>query len=321
MPSALLDRRLLFVTGKGGVGKTTIAAALGQLAAVAGPAHAAVRGRRQGQPGRRVRDRADRSSSQREVAPGLWAMSMDTEASLQGVPRASSSSCRCSPASGPLARTFDFVANAAPGVKEILVVGKLVLRGAGAPLRPRRGRRAGVGPHRRPAGGARRPSATSCRWAWSATRPSGCSTSSATRPGPAWSIVSTPEEMPVNETLELAEPPAGRDRRSTWPPVVVNRVLPELFSPRRGGGVPGPAASRTRRRRWPRPRAARRAGARRRRAGGASCAGPGPSTWASCGPACRPGVDLLYVPELFQRTHGVRATRQIAEALGAELGY
>jgi hypothetical protein len=33
------------------------------------------------------------------------------------------------------------------------------------------------------------------------------------------------------------------------------------------------------------------------------------------------GTELLYVPELFQRSHGVRATRQIAEALGAELGY
>ena len=29
----------------------------------------------------------------------------------------------------------------------------------------------------------------------------------------------------------------------------------------------------------------------------------------------------MYVPELFQRTHGVRATRQIAESLGAELGF
>ncbi|MGH9234509.1 MAG: hypothetical protein ACRD0R_14365, partial [Acidimicrobiales bacterium] len=35
----------------------------------------------------------------------------------------------------------------------------------------------------------------------------------------------------------------------------------------------------------------------------------------------RAGVEMLYVPELFQRTHGVRATGQIAEALGAELGY
>ena len=34
--SGLLDRRLLFVTGKGGVGKTTVAAALGMLAASRG---------------------------------------------------------------------------------------------------------------------------------------------------------------------------------------------------------------------------------------------------------------------------------------------
>ena len=33
------------------------------------------------------------------------------------------------------------------------------------------------------------------------------------------------------------------------------------------------------------------------------------------------GTEMLYVPEMFLRTHGVRATHQIAEALGAELGY
>ena len=33
-----------------------------------------------------------------------------------------------------------------------------------------------------------------------------------------------------------------------------------------------------------------------------------------------PGVDQLYLPYLFTRTHGVRATHTIAEALGAELG-
>ncbi len=32
-------------------------------------------------------------------------------------------------------------------------------------------------------------------------------------------------------------------------------------------------------------------------------------------------VPLLYVPYLFTRTHGVRATRTVAEALAAELGY
>jgi len=33
------------------------------------------------------------------------------------------------------------------------------------------------------------------------------------------------------------------------------------------------------------------------------------------------GAGQTSEPELFQRSHGVRATRQIAEALGAELGY
>jgi hypothetical protein len=41
--------------------------------------------------------------------------------------------------------------------------------------------------------------------------------------------------------------------------------------------------------------------------------------------ALRQGIgdsaELLYVPELFKRSDGVRATRQIATALGAELGY
>jgi hypothetical protein len=30
---------------------------------------------------------------------------------------------------------------------------------------------------------------------------------------------------------------------------------------------------------------------------------------------------LLYVPFIFTRTHGLRSTRQVAEALSAELGY
>ena len=59
-----------------------------------------------------------------EVRPGLVAMAMDTEESLKEylslqlkVPLLARL--------GPLARTFDFVANAAPGVKEILTAGKL----------------------------------------------------------------------------------------------------------------------------------------------------------------------------------------------------
>ena len=32
-------------------------------------------------------------------------------------------------------------------------------------------------------------------------------------------------------------------------------------------------------------------------------------------------LDLLYVPYLFQRSHGVRATRKIAAHVGEELGF
>jgi anion-transporting ArsA/GET3 family ATPase len=132
-------------------------------------------------------------------------------------------------------------------------------------------------------------------------------------------IVATPEEMPVNETLELS----ARLRDETTvdlAAVVVNRVLPELFT--RGEeevfrALREPAA----------------VGALARAVDGpveplldgAELAVKLRRTRAEHLGALREGlpagVEMLYVPELFQRTHGVRATGQIAEALGAELGY
>ncbi|NBU06968.1 MAG: hypothetical protein EBT38_04710 [Acidimicrobiia bacterium] len=59
-----------------------------------------------------------------EVAPNLFAMAMNTEDSLREYIRL----FLRLPVIGsltPLARIFDFVANAAPAVKEILAVGKL----------------------------------------------------------------------------------------------------------------------------------------------------------------------------------------------------
>ena len=53
---------------------------------------------------------------------------------------------------GPLARSFDFVASAAPGVREILVVGKLAYEVAREPLRHRDRRRVGHRPRGRSAG-------------------------------------------------------------------------------------------------------------------------------------------------------------------------
>src|SRR5947208_9169494 len=60
----------------------------------------------------------------REVYPGVLAMAMDTEASLREYLRLN---LRVPVIGrlGPLARVLDFVATAAPGVKEILTVGKV----------------------------------------------------------------------------------------------------------------------------------------------------------------------------------------------------
>jgi anion-transporting ArsA/GET3 family ATPase len=142
-------------------------------------------------------------------------------------------------------------------------------------------------------------------------------------------VVATPEEMPVNETLELA----GRLREETvvdLAGVVVNRVLPELFT----RGEEEIFKKLRRRDRTGALAAAVGAPGQRGRPGRGSVAplldGADLAVklrrmraehLGSLRQGLPPGTQLLYVPELFQRSHGVRATSQIADALGAELGY
>ena len=121
--TGLLDRRLLFVTGKGGVGKTTIAAGLAALLASQGRRVLACE----------VDAKGDLAAAFElgtvgfdpvEVPGGPWVMSMDTEASLREYLRLHLH-VPVVGRIGPLAAAFDFVAAAAPGVREILTVGKL----------------------------------------------------------------------------------------------------------------------------------------------------------------------------------------------------
>jgi anion-transporting ArsA/GET3 family ATPase len=131
-------------------------------------------------------------------------------------------------------------------------------------------------------------------------------------------IVTTPEEMPVNETIELA----GRLAEETTvelAAVIVNRVLAELFGrseeetfnqlrqpslvaelERLVEGDPTPVLD-----------AAQLAVTLRR-------------TRAEHLERLRAGIDpavpLLYLPYLFTRLHGVRTVRQVARSLGEELG-
>jgi len=312
----LLDRRLVFVTGKGGVGKTSVAAALALLAAKRGKRTLVCEIDAKG-------DLADSFESgpldfqPRDLAPNLQGMAMDTEESLKEYLRLQLKVPLLGRI-GPVARTFDFVADAAPGVKEILTVGKLcyevrektydlIVVDASAT-----GHVVGQLAAPQAINELVKVGRVRDQTSWMVEILGDPLVTAAV-------IVSVPEEMPVTETLELAE----RLRTETdvyLAAVVVNKVLPELFG--RGeeevfhalrepvvaaalseavGGPVEPVLD-----------AAQLAVTlRRTRAGHLTKLRAG----------LPPGLPLLYVPFLFTRTHGVRSTRALAEALSGELGY
>jgi len=121
--TALLDRQLLFVSGKGGTGKTSVAAALAELAVRRGKRVLVCEMDAKGALAAAY-DVRELTFQPTEVQPGLHAMVMNTEDSLREYLRLFVRIPLVGRI-GPLARTFDFVADAAPGVKEILAIGKL----------------------------------------------------------------------------------------------------------------------------------------------------------------------------------------------------
>ena len=311
--TGLLERRLLFVTGKGGVGKTSVAAGLALLAARLGKRTLVCEVDAKGNLADFF-EAGPTTFKARELQPSLWAMSMDTEESLKEylslqlkVPLLSRL--------GPLARTFDFIATAAPGVKEILTVGKLTweVREGHYDLvvvdAPATGHI--VGQLRAPEAIKELVHVGLVReqTEWMSTVLTDAAMTGVI-------IVASPEEMPVTESLELVDRLA--ETRVDVAAIVVNRVLPELFG--RGeeeiferlarpeetealsAAAGGPAGLVL--------EAARLAVTLRR-------------TRAEHLARLRAGVDpslpILYVPELFARSHGMRATSQIADHLGDEL--
>jgi anion-transporting ArsA/GET3 family ATPase len=315
----LLDRKLVFVTGKGGVGKTTIAAALAWLAAERGKKTLVCDIDAKGDLASYY-ETGPTSFDEREVAPHLWAMSMDTEASLKQylslqlkIPLVSRV--------GPLAKMFDFVASAAPGVKEIVTVGKLCWE-----VRERHYDFIVVD------------ASASGHIVSQLAAPQAINQLvqvGLVRQQTGWMldilgdphltgvvVVATPAEMPVSETLELTD--RLRDETNVdLAAVVVNRVLPELFArgeeevfeQLEGDAGGGPRHSLERELGGsvtPLLEAARLTVTMRRAR---------TEHLERLRDAIDPGIPMLYMPYLFFRAQGLRAIHQIADALSAELGY
>jgi anion-transporting ArsA/GET3 family ATPase len=119
----LLDKRLVFVTGKGGVGKSTISIALGLAAAAQGKRTIVCEVGGQ-ETASRVFRRAEVGFHEVEVAPNLWSISIDPDESLREYLLLQ---LRVRAMRDMLVRSriFNYLAAATPGLKELVTIGKI----------------------------------------------------------------------------------------------------------------------------------------------------------------------------------------------------
>jgi len=237
-PPALLERTLLYVTGKGGVGKTTVAAALGLAAAERGRRTIVCEVAEQDRVSRAFEREGVRSGeAEVELAPNLWAISIDPQSALEEWLARQLGGALGTGAFRTLLRssTFQYFVAAAPGARELITIAKvwelaqperwdrahrtydLVIVDAPASghgiamlSTPRTyAEIARVGPIRR-----------------QATKVSAL-LSDPERTG--YLAVALPEEMPVAETLEL-DPRLREAVGLGFEAVVVNALFPERYS-------------------------------------------------------------------------------------------
>jgi anion-transporting ArsA/GET3 family ATPase len=119
----LLDRRLVFLLGKGGVGRSTLAAALGLLAARRGARAIVVEVSGRGDVPR-LFGAAGEVGVELELAPGLWTLDVDPRLALEEYLRDQLPLRVLADAIGS-STTFGYVSAAAPGLRELLTVGKI----------------------------------------------------------------------------------------------------------------------------------------------------------------------------------------------------
>jgi anion-transporting ArsA/GET3 family ATPase len=226
----LFERRLIFVTGKGGVGKSTVAIALGLVAARRGLRTIVAELASQ----ERVRQTFAQSGETFEevqLADGLFTISIDPESAMEEYLRV-----KTGPVGQALgsSRLFQAFAMATPGMRELLSIGKVwelaqfARRTSGAEPydlvivdSPAAGH--GVGILRTP-----RTFAEIARVGPIAHQARTIAATIADRDFTAVAAVATAEEMPVSETLWLRD--ALAEDEIPLDAVIVNARYPERFS-------------------------------------------------------------------------------------------
>jgi anion-transporting ArsA/GET3 family ATPase len=119
----LLDKRLLFVTGKGGVGKSTVSLALGLSAAARGKRTIVCEVASQ-ETASRVFKKGEIGFNEVEVAPNLWAISIDPDESLREY-LLIQLKVRAMRDLLVRSKLFNYLAAATPGLKELVTIGKI----------------------------------------------------------------------------------------------------------------------------------------------------------------------------------------------------
>jgi anion-transporting ArsA/GET3 family ATPase len=226
----LLERRLIFVTGKGGVGKSTVATALGLLAARSGRRTIVAELASQNRVGQTFAQNAA-TFEEVELADGLFTISIDPESAMEEYLRVKTGAIGQALGSSRLFQTF---AMATPGMRELLSIGKvwelaqLQRRTTGADVydlvivdSPAAGH--GLGVLRTP-----RTFAEIARVGPIAHQAQKIAQTITDREFTSVMAVSTASEMPVSETLWLSD--ELRADGLALDAVIVNALYPDRFS-------------------------------------------------------------------------------------------